>query len=213
MYCKKCHEILTNESSICASCGFDNHNEYDQENTAVIDLAKINAELNKKEVKKKHPIVHALFGLIIISTFITLSIFIKSTKANVIEETTTSTTTTTDVPTYATFTYNNLTMQYPDTFGSTASTIFYKDYTSINIEVSSITAETYNELLSTNDCLKSTLGSYSSDTYANDSSYGYLISYQGAYYKLVVNYVSNKTIYNESVQTNIQKILNSIKLG
>ena len=194
MYCKKCHHILEMGSSICPNCHYDNSiNENDNLNNFNDDYKKNN---KKSEIIK-----------------ITLTIALLTlTKANDNNETIT-TQSYTSIEELHKYSFESLSVYYPDSFGSTNSTIFYKDNSNINITFSIITDDEYSAIINSNEVLDATLNSnINVKTYANNNSYGYLLDYNNSKYNIVINYVNDKTIYTEEVQTSIGKILNSIEL-
>lgn len=205
MYCKKCHHILEMGSSICPNCHYDNSIDNNDNLNSFNDNSKKNN--NKNEIIKITLTIALIFVLALI-----LNYLLTLTKTNDNNQITTTQSYTT-IEELHKYSFESLSVYYPDNFGSTNSTIFYKNNSNINITFSVITDDEYSAIVNSNEVLDATLNSnINVKTYANDNSYGYLLDYNNIKYNIIVNYVSDKTIYTEEVQTSIGKILNSIEL-
>ena len=80
----------------------------------------------------------------------------------------------------------------------------------IDIKLSKNFVTQYNKLQGLHDCLKHSFNDFEGLTFAEDNSYGYIFTLNGIYYKIIVNY-ENRNNYNETVQNEISKIIDSIK--
>lgn len=204
MYCKKCNTILKSNEITCPNCNFDNTNNYNNSN----DLENIaNSTYNNQKTKSIMPIILLLF---LLSFGITCLYLIKDTKAHtpiMIPTTTTEALLQTNE-----FIFENIILKYPDTFGSSKNTIFYKNNTAINISIKNIDATEYNNILNGNDCLDSKIGTINAKTYAGDNFYSYIFIYQNLYYDITINYINDTTIYTEDLGKTISKIINSIEI-
>lgn len=203
MYCKKCNHLLK-ESSICPNCGFNNDEE-----------VKSN-ELKEAYVKpkKKNTYMHViiLISIMFIISLVLIVVYsIKDSKKDDTLERLDKTLTTTVFNKTKTFKFDNLILEYPDSFGVATNTIFYKNNSEINISINSIDLETYNQSIELNEHLDSKIGEFNSITYAEDNSYSHLIIDGDKYYLIKVNYVNDRSAYTEEVQLTISNILNSLK--
>lgn len=206
MYCKKCNRLIKNSSEKCPYCDFDN----------TIEINVITNELKEKKIEKKETnfnkrtmLIISFLVIIAISLIVTYTI--KDMKKDQSINDINSTLTTTEEKKKKTFKYQNLTMEYPENFGASSNTIFYKDNSLINIEINSISIDEYNSLIELNEHLDSKIGDFTSITYAEDNSYSNLINVDENYFHIKVNYLNDKTIYNEEIQLTISNILNTLK--
>lgn len=206
MYCKKCNRLIKNSSEKCPYCDFDN----------TVEISVITNELKEKKIEKKETnfnkraiLIISFLAIIAVSLIVTYTI--KDMKKDQPISDINNTLTTTVEKAKKTFKYQNLTMEYPENFGASSNTIFYKDNSSINIEINSITIEEYNNLIELNEHLDSKIGDFASITYAEDNSYSNLINVDGNYYHIKVNYLNDQTIYNEEIQLTISNILSTLK--
>lgn len=201
MYCKKCNHLLDEGKKICSYCGYDN--SLDAENK----LKELKRE--KKGISKHSIIIIVILILIAVTISLVITYTIKDLKKEPIDNQT-SLTTTEEAKT-KTFKFNNLTMEYPDNFGVASNMIFFKDNSSINIEINEISLEEYNNYIELNDYLTSKLGDFDSVTFADDLYYAHLITLDNKYYIIKVNYIEDTSIYNQEIQLTISKILNTLK--
>lgn len=198
MYCHKCNRLLSDDNLVCTKCGFDNN---------TIKSHKLK-ESETKEPTKINPKIAFLGILILIGLCFLLSMIIFRKPNN--EEIQYTETTTEKVVLNNELKYKELTINYPDSWGSSKTTIFYRDLPKINITFHEITETEYNELQGLHDCLKHSFNDFEGLTFAEDNSYGYIFTLNGIYYKIIVNY-ENRNNYNETVQNEISKIIDSIK--
>ena len=126
--------------------------------------------------------------------------------------TTTIVTTTTEPIKAKKFKFQAVELEYGDNFGSSANTIFYKNNSNINIEISTISAEEYNNLTLT-EALDKKLGEIDTKTIAGDLYHSYLFAYNNEFYSLKVNFIEDTNIYNIDVQSEIHQILNTLVLN
>lgn len=206
MYCKKCNRLIKNSSEKCPYCDFDN----------TVEISVITNELKEKKIEKKETnfnkraiLIISFLAIIAVSLIVTYTI--KDMKKDQPINDINNTLTTTEEKVKKTFKYQNLTMEYPENFGASSNTIFYKDNSAINIEINSITIEEYNNLIELNEHLDSKIGDFASITYAEDNSYSNLINVDDNYYHIKVNYLNDQTIYNEEIQLTISNILSTLK--
>ncbi len=201
MYCRKCKSLLQNGSHICPKCGTDND--------ATMDLSDVVYKLNSAKKKNKSATVVILF--IILAVGIISFYLIKDSRAMLDDEKITIPNTTQTIQDTKKLKYEDITLEYPDNFGKTASTIFYKNNANIYINIAIIDASEYNSLINGNECLDSLLGNINTKTFAGDGSYSHLFMLNNKYYDLTVHYPNDDKVYTESIQLSISKILNSIK--
>ncbi|MCX4365295.1 MAG: hypothetical protein OSJ70_05940 [Bacilli bacterium] len=201
MYCRKCKSLLQEDSHICPKCGTDND--------ATMDLSDVVYKLNLKK-KKQRPVTVAILFLFLTVGIISLYL-IKDSKAILENEKITIPNTTQAIQDIKKLKYEDITLEYPGTFGKTASTIFYKTNANIYINISIIDASEYNNLINGNECLDSLLGNINTKTFAEENSYNHLFMLNNKYYNITVHYPNDDKIYTEAIQLNISKILNSIK--
>lgn len=205
MYCKKCNRLLKNSSEKCPYCDFDN----------TINITDITNELreNIKPKKKKDTqkqVILIIVLMFIISLFFIIIYSIKDLKKdNTLNPLNRSTTT--EIKKTKVFKYKNYTMNYPNNFGISKSTIFYKDNSNINIEINNINEDEYNQLKESNEYLESTIGDFNSLTFAEDNSYSHIFIDNNKYYRIKVNYLNDTSVYTEQIQLDISNILNSLK--
>lgn len=201
MYCKKCNHLLENNEKFCRYCGYDN------------SLEETNKLKERKQAKKgidKHSILIILTLIFIaVTTSLIITYTIKDIKKEPISDMTSSTTT--EEMKTKKFKYDNLIMEYPENFGVASNVIFFKDNSNINIEINKISLEEYNNYIELNEHLTSKIGDIESITFADDFYYAHLIQVDENYYIIKVNYVDDSTIYTESIQLTISKILNTLK--
>lgn len=201
MYCRKCKSLLQEGNHICLKCGYDND--------ATVDLSDVVYKLHKDDKKKRHTTVLILF--LFLAVGIISFYLIKDSKAMLEDEKLTIPNTTLEIVDTKTLTYEDIILEYPDTFGKTASTIFYKNNANIYINISVIEASEYNNLINGNECLDSILGTITTKTYAEDDGYSHIFMLNDKYYKLTVHSPSDDKTVTETIQLSISKILNSIK--
>ncbi len=211
MYCKKCRKLLKDSSLVCPSCGFDNNNEFNIENTAELELQKIVDMQNRKTQKEQIKVVPIICVIIAMFAVLLGIHFLNEAKEKELidnNKTTIPSTIPSDKDTK--FKYKKLNFIYPDSFGSTSETIFYKAYEGINIKFETIDEVQYNDYLNSADIMDTKLGDFEAKTFPGDNYYSYLLIYKKVYYLITVNYVNDVTIYTEDVQLTIHSILNSI---
>lgn len=206
MYCKKCKNLLPENEFICDRCHFDNFFEKELSDDLII----------KRTSPKKNN--SSLFSVVVLFCILVIGVIfmysIGETKAISDEKITTITTEQIMVKerNYD-FVFSNIKLSYSQLFGNSSNTIFYKNNTDINITINTITIEEYNNILNSNDCLDSKIGSVPTKTYAGDLFYSHIFALDNSYYEIQVNYVNDFNIYSESLQKEITKILNSIMLS
>lgn len=201
MYCRKCKSLLQDGSHICPKCGTDND--------ATMDLSDVVYKLNLKK-KKQRPVTVVILFLFLAVGIISFYL-IKDSKAILDDEKVPIPNTTQLIQDTKRLKYEDVILEYPDTFGKTASTIFYKTNANIYINISTIDASEYNNLINGNECLDSLLGNINTKTFAENGSYSHLFMLKNQYYNLTVHYPNDDKVYTESIQLSISKILNSIK--
>ena len=108
-----------------------------------------------------------------------------------------------------TFTFNGITISYPDNWGSSKTVIFNRESPKLNINFKDITENEYNELTSINECLNHSFNGFSGLTYADENQYTYLFVLDNLYYKITVNY--EKASYTSEMQNEVSQIISSIK--
>jgi len=212
MYCKKCRKLLKDTEYICPSCGFDNNEEFNIENTAELELQKIVDEQfrkSKKEEVKIGPIVCVILGMFLI--FLAIHFINNRNEQAEIDKYKTTNPSTIPSKKSAKFKFKKLNFTYPDSFGSTGATIFYKEYDKINITFKAIDQVEFDNYINSNDMLETKMGDYEVKTFAGDNFYSYLLVYKNVNYLITVNYVNDLTIYSENVQLTIHSILDSIE--
>ncbi len=196
MYCQKCNRLLSEDNLKCTKCGFDNR------------IASKSIKLKETNVvnKKLNPIT-VIIGIIIlmIISFVITIIIMNNTKKEEFEYNTI----TKEVILNNKFTFKEITIEYPDTWGSSKTVIFNRESPKVNITFKEISESDYNELTSINECLKHSFKDFTGLTYAEESLYTYLFNIDSIYYKVTVNY--EKTSYNEEMQNEISQIINSIR--
>ena len=199
MYCQKCNRLLSDDNLKCSKCGFDN------------SLVSKSNKLKETEFKndnklKPSTIIIGIIILVVLSYILTV-IIINSTKK---EEYEFNNTVTEKVELTNTLTFKGIKISYPDTWGSSKTTVFNRESPKINITFKEIVETEYNELTKINECLKHSFQGFDALTYASDSSYSYIFSLDGIYYKITVNY-ENSNSYNDTIQNEISNIIDSIK--
>ncbi len=196
MYCQKCNRLLSEDNLKCTKCGFDNR------------IASKSIKLKETNVvnKKLNPIT-VIIGIIIlmIISFVITIIIMNNTKKEEFEYNTI----TKEVILNNKFTFKEITIEYPDTWGSSKTVIFNRESPKVNITFKEISESDYNELTSINECLKHSFKDFTGLTYAEESLYTYLFTINNTYYKITVNYEKNS--YTEEMQNEISQIINSIK--
>lgn len=201
MYCRKCKSLLQEGNHICLKCGYDND--------ATVDLSDVVYKLNLPKKKQKHTTILILFLFLAVS--IISFYLIKDSKAMLEDEKITIPSSTQTIQDIKKLVFEDVSLEYPETFGKTASTIFYKNDANIYINIAVIDANEYNNLINGNECLDSLLGTISTKTFAEYGSYSHLFMLNNKYYRLTVHYPNDEKVYNENMQLSISKILNSIK--
>lgn len=201
MYCRKCKSLLQDGSHICPKCGTDND--------ATMDLSDVVYKLNLKK-KKQRPVTVVILFLFLAVGIISFYL-IKDSKAILDDEKVPIPNTAQLIQDTKRLKYEDVILEYPETFGKTASTIFYKTNANIYINISTIDASEYNNLINGNECLDSLLGNINTKTFAENGSYSHLFMLKNQYYNLTVHYPNDDKVYTESIQLSISKILNSIK--
>ena len=195
MYCQKCNRLLSDDNLKCTKCGFDNN----------IVSKSIKLKESNIENKKLKPITVIIGVVILIAISISLTIIIMN---NSKQEEFEYNTITNEVVLNNKFTFKGISIQYPDTWGSSKTVIFNRESPNVNINFKEISENDYNELTSINECLKQSFKDFNGLTYAEDSLYTYLFSLDNVYYKITVNYAKNN--YTEEMQNEISQIISSI---
>ena len=209
MYCKKCKKLI--ENSHCTYCGHDNNYEFNLENTAEIELQKIVDEQlrqSKREKVKVLPIICTVIGMFVIGfgiyyvkeTHQKNEVFLNNSGQYLISKKEFK------------FKYKNLRLVYPDSFGATKSTIFYKINPNINIVIKAITQEEYNNMLNANDIIDGKINDLEIKSFAGDNFYSDLLFVKDTYYAITVNYLNDLSEYNQDIQLTISKIINSLTI-
>jgi len=199
MYCQKCNRLLFEDNYICPKCGFDNKIR--------ISKKKPLEYTPKKHKNTKFITLIIFLCILVVGLTIVLINVEKKNKKTVIPETITS-----NVDLKNTFNYKDLTINYPDNWGSSAGTIFYKDYAKINITFRSILENEYTVLIDNNECLPSTLNKIKTQTFASTNSYSHIINNEDTYYIITVNYTDNDKVFTNEVKLEIDKILSSLDI-
>lgn len=205
MYCKNCKNLLPENEFICDRCHFDNVFE-----------KIINNDLNIKKTssKKKNS---SFFSVVVLFCILVIGVVfiytIGETKAISIENIVTTNTTVVIENKKTEFKFKDLVLSYSSLFGNSSNTIFYKNNTDINITINTILEEDYNNILNGNDCLDSLLGEINTKTYAGELFYSHIFKVNETLYEIKVNYVNDINVYNESLQNEINRIINSIVLS
>ena len=186
----------------CTKCGFDNN--------IVSKQNKLKeTKLQDKNKLKLSTVIIGITILVVLSYILTM-IIINSTKEenynynNVVTE---------KVDLTNTLTFKGIKISYPDSWGSSKTTVFNRESPNININFKEITETEYNELTTTKECLKHSFQEFDALTYASDTSdtsYSYIFVLDGIYYKVTVNYEKTNS-YNSNVQNEISTIIDSIK--
>ena len=197
MYCHKCNRLLRDDNLVCTKCGFDNN---------TIKSHKLKETETKENVKiKPSTAILGIFILVVLCLGLSLLIFRKPKDDVPYNEVVTE-----KVVLNNELKYKELTINYPDTWGSCKTTIFYRELPKININFKEITEQEYNETISINDCLKHSFKEFDGLTYAEDNLYAYIFTLNGVHYKIIVNY-ENSNNYNTTIQNEISQIIDSIK--
>ncbi len=193
MYCQKCNRLLYEDNYICPKCGFDNK-------------IRISKKKNLEYTPKKHKNTKFIALIIFLCILVVglTAVLIKVEKNN--NENNKQETINNNVDLKNSFIYKELEIKYPDNWGSSAGTIFYKDYAKINITFKNLTETEYTTLIEKNECLPSTLTKIKTQTYASTNLYAHLISTEGTYYIITVNYPDNDRIFTNEVKLEIDKI-------
>ena len=196
MYCQKCNRLLSDDNLKCTKCGFDN--------SVVSKSIKLNE--TKEENKKLKPItvIIGIFILMVISFVLTI-IIMNSSKQEEYEYNSI----TNKIVLNNEFSFKGITIEYPDTWGSSKTVIFNRESPKVNITFKEINESEYNELTSINECLKHSFKDFTGLTYADENLYTYLFTLDNIYYKITVNYEKNN--YTEEMQNEISQIISSIK--
>lgn len=199
MYCQKCNRLLYEDNYICPKCGFDNK-------------IRISKKKNLEYTPKKHKNTKFIALIIFLCILVVglTAVLIKVEKKN--NENNKQETINNNVDLKNSFIYKELEIKYPDNWGSSAGTIFYKDYAKINITFRNLTETEYTTLIENNECLPSTLNKIKTQTYASTNSYAHIISTEGTYYIITVNYPDNDRIFTNEVKLEIDKILSSLEI-
>lgn len=203
MYCKKCKNLLPEREFICNHCKFDNFFESGYQETLIVK--------KKIKQKKQSPVfsVVVLFMLVCIGVILLYSV--NETKAYDGYDITTTQTIKIELAKHE-FVLNDLKFIYPETFGTSTNTIFYKKNTDININIREITLEEYNTMINSNDILDAFIKTIPTKTFAGDNYYSHLLIYNSKYYDIKVNYVSDPYSFTEDLQKSISDIINSIEI-
>lgn len=203
MYCKNCNSLIENNESICPNCNYDNSNIVSNESELkeIIDVKKIN---------NKNPLLPITIMFLFLFTGIVCIYIIKDTKASS-NKTIPATTTEASIILNNEFVLSDISLKYPDSFGTSANTIFYKNNNDYNIVIKNINELEYNELINSNETLNSTLGNIDTLTFANDYTYSHIFSYKDMYYNITVNYIVKETLENTKIQLEMAKIINSLQ--
>ena len=204
MYCRKCKNLLPENEFICNHCKFDNFFE-----SAYQDTLR-----EKKNIKTNNQ--SSVFSVVVLFMLVCVGVImiysISETKAYEGEIPLTTNTIRVSVEKH-TFKFFELEFSYPDTFGTSRNTIFYKKNTDININIKEILETEYNDLINSNDCLDSIINDINTKTYAGDNFYSYAFTNNKKFYELRVNYINDPYYYNEDIQLTISDIINSMKIN
>lgn len=199
MYCKRCKNLLPENVYICNNCNFDNSLYYEYKNTLKSNKIK------KKKQNSSFSVV-ALFILVCLGVVTFYSFNDNMTYGKVL-----STPPKEVIVKKNNFVYQHFKFSYPENFGTSTNTIFFKNNTDINIKIKEITVDDYNTELNSHDFLDTYIKSIPAKTYAEDYKYGYLFIYNNKYYDISVNYINDGT-YTELIQLTISNIINSLEI-
>ena len=212
MYCKKCHTLLEESSSMCPNCYYDNNLDLQNEATQEFKAIKIEGMGISKTKNKLKPITLIIILLLIGIGLIILYMVKDKNSLNEKDLTTTIVTTTTEPIKAKKFNFNAIELEYGENFGSSANTIFYKNNSNINIEVSTISQEQYTNQTSI-EAIDAKLGDLDAKTIAGDLFYSYLFMHNNEYYDIKVNFIDDENVYTVDVQSEIVQILSTIKFN
>lgn len=205
MYCKNCKNLLPENEFICDRCHFDNCFEKGLSDDLIIKRTS-----SKKNNQSFFSVV-VLFCILVIGVVFIYSI----DESKAISDTNISSTTTTlkiEMKT-SNFIFQNIKLVYPSIFGASSNTIFYKNNTDINITVNALSHEEYNNIINANDCLDSVINGITTKTYAGELYYSHVFLIDNIFYEIKVNYINDLNIYNEALQNEVNKIINSLVLN
>lgn len=211
MYCKKCHTLLDESSAMCPNCYYDNNLDIQNDQTMEFKAIKIEG-MNKRPKIVIRPITVIMIIAIICIALITIYMLKDKRNINNKEIITTTITTISNIKNNNTFEYKSIVLKYNDNFGSSSNTIFYKSNDNINIEITTIDENEYNNLtnLDETEILDDKLNEISTKTIAGDNNYQHLFKYNNEFYNIKVNFINDDTVYDGNIQMEISKILNSI---
>lgn len=199
MYCKRCKTLIDDNTLICPKCKYDNL----LDKTSSFEFKNIN-DIEKKKIKKKQITIILLIFVLLISVILIYIIKDNKSIINNIDQTQ-------EIQFINNFIFENLVFNYPDTFGTSKNTIFYKNNNEYYININIIDELEYNDIINSNDVSESKLGNFDTITYANDSSYTHILNYNNIYYEITVNYLANENLENTKTQLEMSKIINSIQ--
>lgn len=207
MYCKKCHTLISDDESICRTCGYDNSQEENVlEETKEIAL---NPKIIKaKEDKKRIKAIIILLLVLLVVGFIVFYIVNDYKKPS---EQSSGQTAEEKEDLDKEFIFENIAVTYPSkSFGASKSTIFYKSNNAYSIEFKAISNSEYENYANNDFKNAEKLGDVSTLTYATQNTYQHIFNVNDAYYLLIVNYDEQETLENTKIQVEMLKIINTL---
>ena len=192
MYCKRCHQILTNDDLICTFCHFDNHEDYIIDKTKELEIISIN---DKRESKT---------SIIITSIAILLTCFILSLYIIKDSKTLASSPSTT-------FTYEALAITYPSTFTRQDNNLLLNENHSVFIEFKIISIDDYQSIIDNNAVTNDKVGQIATLSYQDDTSLNHVFIVKNQYYLISIHYDDSNILDNQRIKKELQSVLNSIR--
>lgn len=209
MYCEKCHSLIEDDETICPICGYDNQTEANVlEETREINLNPKATKYieDKKKIKKISLLVIILFLIIGICLYIIKDIHHPNNPATQVKEET--------LELDKEYTLNNLKLSYSSQlFGSSKSTIFYKNNNAYNIFLKEISLEEYNNLQENNFKYEKVLGNISTKFYSHDNIEEYIFSTNNQNYLLTLNYDKSDSEFFETIKKEMLRIVSSLTIS
>lgn len=201
LLCKRCKKELIKGDPICPRCDYDNSKT--KKKRKIIDV-----EGGQKVKAKKH--IPLSVYIILLTIICIIVLFYINLKVNNSDNNVYNSSLTTTEENIKKFVFKDLHIKYPRTYKTTKNSIYLKSNDNINIFFETIKKDEYDNYLTSNDCLDSRLNVIETKTFAGDNYYSHIFKFKKRYYKITVNYVNNSSIYNQDVQLEISKILNTL---